>query len=216
MLAHSPGPRNNPDTCCAWRDRVALCAAWWGRAALRSRASPTACPHLFRASLLLSGWCSSAGWVAPDPAGLFLTRAGGSGLPGTVHDMRGRPRGAGQPARRWPSRVYAVGEEPDPRFTFANERTFLAWIRTALALVAGGVALEAFVVGPADLVRTAMAAVLTASGAVCAGTSYVRWMTAERALRQDQPLPAPALAPWLAVGAALVGVLALVLVLGER
>jgi hypothetical protein len=31
-------------------------------------------------------------------------------------------------------------QEPDYRFTFANERTFLAWIRTALALIAGGVA----------------------------------------------------------------------------
>jgi putative membrane protein len=36
------------------------------------------------------------------------------------------------------------GEEPDPRFTLANERTFLAWIRTALAFIAGGIALEAF------------------------------------------------------------------------
>lgn len=32
-----------------------------------------------------------------------------------------------------------VGEEPDPRFTLANERTFLAWTRTALALLASAV-----------------------------------------------------------------------------
>ena len=44
---------------------------------------------------------------------------------------------------RFPRRVYEAGTEPDPRFTMANERTFLAWIRTALALIAGGVALEA-------------------------------------------------------------------------
>lgn len=36
---------------------------------------------------------------------------------------------------RWPRHVYRAGEEPDPRFTFANERTFLAWIRTSLALL---------------------------------------------------------------------------------
>ena len=30
------------------------------------------------------------------------------------------------------------GEEPDYRFTLANERTFLAWVRTALGLLAGG------------------------------------------------------------------------------
>jgi putative membrane protein len=34
------------------------------------------------------------------------------------------------------------GTEPDYRFTLANERTFLAWIRTALALLAGGVLLH--------------------------------------------------------------------------
>ena len=45
--------------------------------------------------------------------------------------------------RRWPRQVYAVGSEPDPRFTFANERTFLAWIRTALGFLAAGVAIAA-------------------------------------------------------------------------
>ena len=33
----------------------------------------------------------------------------------------------------------------DYRFLLANERTFLAWMRTALGLIAGGVALEQFV-----------------------------------------------------------------------
>ncbi len=46
-------------------------------------------------------------------------------------------------APRFPRQVYEVGTEPDPRFTLANERTFLAWIRTALALIAAGIALEA-------------------------------------------------------------------------
>ncbi|NNA69385.1 DUF202 domain-containing protein [Pseudomonas gessardii] len=42
----------------------------------------------------------------------------------------------------------ADGCEPDPRFTLANERTFLAWIRTAIALLASGIALDAL---PLDL-----------------------------------------------------------------
>jgi len=46
---------------------------------------------------------------------------------------------------RWVAGPGDEGEEPDPRFTLANERTFLAWVRTALALVAGGIGLEAFV-----------------------------------------------------------------------
>lgn len=45
-------------------------------------------------------------------------------------------------------RLLPGGTEPDPRFTLANERTFLAWIRTSLALLAGGIAIEAFTSGP--------------------------------------------------------------------
>ncbi|MBU1607433.1 MAG: DUF202 domain-containing protein, partial [Alphaproteobacteria bacterium] len=41
---------------------------------------------------------------------------------------------------RWSHRLLSGGTEPDPRFTLANERTFLAWIRTSLAVLAGGVA----------------------------------------------------------------------------
>ena len=44
--------------------------------------------------------------------------------------------------RRFPRRLYGVGTEPDPRYSLANERTFLAWIRTSLTLMAAGVALE--------------------------------------------------------------------------
>jgi len=47
------------------------------------------------------------------------------------------------PPSRFPARLYREGSEPDPRFSLANERTFLAWLRTALALLAAGVALEA-------------------------------------------------------------------------
>jgi putative membrane protein len=109
--------------------------------------------------------------------------------------------------RRWPGRVYREGTEPDPRFTFANERTFLAWIRTSLALVAAGVALEAFVGGLVDSVRKSLAAVLVALGVVTSAAAYGRWMAGERALRQKRPLPAPLLAPLLGYDVAITGVL---------
>ena len=44
------------------------------------------------------------------------------------------------PPRKPLSQSLLGGEEPDPRFTLANERTFLAWIRTSLAFLAGGIA----------------------------------------------------------------------------
>ena len=53
--------------------------------------------------------------------------------------------------RRWPRRVYDHGEDPDPRFSFANERTFLAWIRTGLGFLAAGVAVAALFDLNADL-----------------------------------------------------------------
>ena len=56
--------------------------------------------------------------------------------------MWGRQREKGD-LQRFPRQVYGHGEDPDPRFSLANERTFLAWIRTTLALLAAGVALEA-------------------------------------------------------------------------
>ena len=68
---------------------------------------------------------------------------------------------------RLSARVLGGGTEPDPRFTLANERTFLAWIRTSLAFLAGGIAVEAFT---EDLfpepVRTFLAVVLLLLGAI--------------------------------------------------
>jgi putative membrane protein len=98
----------------------------------------------------------------------------------------------------------ADGTDPDPRFTFANERTFLAWIRTSLALIAGGVGLEAFVadVMPAAL-RQALAILLLVLGAALALTAFARWFRSESALRNSRSLPGLGAAPVLAIGVAL-------------
>ncbi|MGH8827337.1 MAG: YidH family protein [Jiangellaceae bacterium] len=124
-------------------------------------------------------------------------------------------RESGEPAPRWPRSVYDVGNDPDPRFTLANERTFLAWIRTALALMAAGVALEALEIPANEPTRLVLVVALAALGALSSGVAFVRWARAERALRQSRPLPAPALAPVLAFGLALAAVVVVIAVLVE-
>ena len=86
----------------------------------------------------------------------------------------------------------------DPRFTMANERTFLAWNRTALALVAGGLAVEQFL----DASRTArllIAIPLILLGAILAGFSYRHWRASQEAMERGDPLPHSSLPAVVAV-----------------
>lgn len=87
-------------------------------------------------------------------------------------------------------RLDGVGEEPDPRFTFANERTFLAWHRTALAMIGAGVAVTQ-VLPPFEIPggRFLLGLPLIALGGLIAFTSYGRWDANQRALRLGEPLP---------------------------
>lgn len=127
--------------------------------------------------------------------------------------MSAENRDTSPSTRRWPKRVYKVGSEPDPRFSFANERTFLAWIRTSLALIAAGVSLDTFVTRFPVGLRTAISIALVLTGTVAGAAAYRRWMANERALRLNQPLPTATLAPVLAYGAALVGLVVAALLL---
>jgi len=68
---------------------------------------------------------------------------------------------------RWPNWVYGTGTEPDYRFSFANERTFLAWLRTAPALLAGGVALDTIDLNLPRPVQVALAALVVVLGLCC-------------------------------------------------
>ncbi|MCJ7857434.1 DUF202 domain-containing protein [Corynebacterium sp. LD5P10] len=109
--------------------------------------------------------------------------------------------------------LFPTGTEPDPRFTLANERTFLAWMRTALAFIAGGVALEALPMDtvPADL-RNTGALVALGLGIVLAAGAAFRWLRVERAMREERPLPAPAIVPALSLTALLIAGVLLVVV----
>lgn len=91
------------------------------------------------------------------------------------------------------------------RFSLANERTALAWVRTGLGLVVGGVALitlATFADLPVLIDIVAMIACL--AGGVLALSALFSWRRVERALRLDRPLPAPSVLPWLAGGIFLV------------
>jgi putative membrane protein len=105
------------------------------------------------------------------------------------------------------------GVEPDYRFTLANERTFLAWIRTALGLLAGGVAVRQLV-EPFELSggRTALALLAIAGSVVLAAGGYLRWRGVQLAMRRGRPLPPARLVPVLAGVVLLVGLAAFVLV----
>ena len=108
--------------------------------------------------------------------------------------------------RRWPSRVYGGGEEPDPRFSLANERTFLAWIRTTLALLAAAAAVDALDLPMPDPVQAFVAVVLALTGLICALQAWRGWARSEAALRHRRPLPGNAVNVVVVVGVALVGV----------
>ena len=114
--------------------------------------------------------------------------------------------------RRFPTSLYADGAEPDPRFTLANERTFLAWLRTSLAMTAGGVALEALGLGLQPQLRLAAAVLLILAGMTTAAQAWRGWIRTERALRRSRPLPAPTLALPAAVALVVVGALVLLAV----
>ena len=116
--------------------------------------------------------------------------------------------------RRWPRRVYAAGSEPDPRFTFANERTFLAWIRTGLGFLAAGVAIAtvARMTDRLGLEIRLASAVLVICGLACGIGAFQRWMVNERAMRLNQPLPSSPLLLVLTAIVAAVGIVALIIV----
>lgn len=130
--------------------------------------------------------------------------------------MNARSEDATAQNRRTPlSRaLFPGGEEPDPRFSLANERTFLAWMRTALAFIAGGVALEALPIDDIpDHLLSVGALVAIVIGILLAGGAAARWLRIERAMREKRPLPAPAIVPALSFGAIAAAVVVAVMVL---
>lgn len=111
--------------------------------------------------------------------------------------------------RFFPGDPRSVGDDPDYRFTLANERTFLAWIRTALALAAGG--LGAVTVLEEFRGAEVFGIALLALSFLTSSTAYRRWALNERAMRLKEPLPSSRLPLIMAVCVAVVAIIAAVL-----
>ena len=90
-----------------------------------------------------------------------------------------------------------VGEPPDYRFSLANERTFLAGVRTALALLAAGVGVIQFL--PAAIPRPprlVLGLLLIGLALLLSATAHRRWRRVERAMRLGEPIP-PSWTSWI-------------------
>ena len=105
------------------------------------------------------------------------------------------------------------GREPDYRFSLANERTFLAWIRTALAVLAGGILLHQF--GPelqSPALLLGISTCLMVLAAFLSGAAYYHWKGNEISMRHDKPLPGNFVVSFLSIAMSCVAAVLAILV----
>ena len=105
-----------------------------------------------------------------------------------------------EPSKKKGLKWWETGTRPDYRFSLANDRTFLAWIRTSLAIVAGAIGIDQFAshLGSPQL-RLILSIILLIVGGTLGGIAYTRWARAERAMRHEADLPLSLLLPFLAM-----------------
>ena len=118
--------------------------------------------------------------------------------------------------RQWfdPQELREIGTTPDYRFSLANERTYLAWLRTGLALMAGGLAAAQFLSAmPLPYLREAIAITLLVLGALVVIRAIDHWARTERAMRLKEDLPVSRFPAVLAVMIGFGGLLLVVAVL---
>nr|WP_203660405.1 DUF202 domain-containing protein [Streptomyces sp. SID14446] len=117
--------------------------------------------------------------------------------------------------RLWfaPRQIREEGGTPDYRFSLANERTFLAWLRTALALIGGGFAVDQFLPDLRWAWRAGLALALLAAGVLCSLRAVNHWVRCERAMRRGEDLPVSGFPAVLSIAVAVVAVAMIVVVL---
>ncbi|TGB09341.1 DUF202 domain-containing protein [Streptomyces sp. MZ04] len=120
-----------------------------------------------------------------------------------------------QSLRLWfaPERIREEGDTPDYRFSLANERTFLAWLRTALALIGGGFAVDQFLPDLRWAWRIGLALALLAAGVLCSLRAVNHWVRCERAMRRGEDLPTSRFPTLLSLAVAVVALAMVVIVL---
>lgn len=102
---------------------------------------------------------------------------------------------------RFDAWVRSVGTNPDPRFTLANERTFLSWVTTSLGLLGIGLAVGTII--PTEHLSINVLAVLwILLAAVLAIRAVLRWFKLERAMRLNEALPLSSSIPIVGVSLA--------------
>jgi putative membrane protein len=103
---------------------------------------------------------------------------------------------------------------PDYQLSLSAERTYLAYIRTSLALLAGGVAAVGVLPDAGQLrLRRAIGVVLVLGGLYLAVAARGRWRALDDAMTQRLPLPASMTSQLVSGAMVSAGVLALVLVI---
>ncbi|MGW5863923.1 YidH family protein [Streptomyces sp. NPDC055239] len=117
--------------------------------------------------------------------------------------------------RLWfaPERIRDEGDTPDYRFSLANERTFLAWLRTALALIGGGFAVDQFLPDLRWGWRIGLALALLAAGVLSSLRAVNHWVRCERAMRRGADLPVSRFPTVLSLAVAVVALAMVVVVL---
>jgi putative membrane protein len=105
-------------------------------------------------------------------------------------------------------------QEPDYRFTLANERTYLAYLRTSLACYAGGLSAVQFLdLGPDRWPAKVIGLVLVTAGIVTTAGAFRRWQQNLTAMRNGGRLPVTRLPVMLAATIGVVGLIGLLVAL---